>query len=132
MPPAIILRDISPRPPCSNIPKFKSFYYSPFSTLPLTPKKDLSILTPLNIQHASENNLEPIDQGLHISIRGIPEFKAFRDNLDRPALQLRMLSSLEAKKEIPGVFGIDTECVHRTFGIRFGVGREPSFYPRIH
>ena len=85
--------------------------------LPLPPFPTLQVL---------KEQLKPIAQRQHIWIGSILQLKRIRHDLDGPTMDRRVSAGFEAKKEVAGAFGVDTEGVSRAFGVGFSVGGEPA------
>lgn len=74
-----------------------------------------------------EQKLESVAQSHHVRVLILLQFVALRDDLDRPAIQRRLQSGLEAEVEVTGVLRVDAESVHGPRGIGHGVCRQPFF-----
>lgn len=75
--------------------------------------------------HVAEHQLEPIAQGLHVRVRVLLQLVALRNHLDGPVLETRLLTRLETKEEVAGVFGIDAESIRRATRVGLGISLEP-------
>ena len=77
--------------------------------------------------HIGKKQFEPITQIHHAGVRGTMQLEAVGNHLHRPAHEFGILAGFEAQVKVTGVFGVDAEHVDGTFGVGFGVGRQPAF-----
>ena len=111
---------IHDRPP--NLVNLRFCPASPGASYSIAVKRQLPSLA---IQLTRIKGFEPVAQSLHGRIFLLLYFKGFGDDLDRPAAELRIHSSLENDKEISWMLPINAKCIVTAFRVGFEICFQP-------
>lgn len=72
-------------------------------------------------------HLKSIAECLHVRIITFHKLESVGNDSDWPCIDSCQLTGLEAEIEVPWMFGVQAESIHRSFWVGFRIGSQPFF-----